>query len=323
MARPAEGLKSHVTPALAAAAVEWLGWLSAERRASDHTIASYRRDLDEFLRFLAAHLGGTPDIADLGKLTPRDLRAWLAARANRRLAASSTARALSTLRSFANRLARRELGDMPAIRIVRTPKVAKAVPKALAEDEAEILLDHVEAAEGWIARRDQALFTLLYGAGLRISEALGLNRGDAPKPDGREHTLRIVGKGNKERVVPILPQVAKTIADYVSTVPFAIAADGPLFVGVRGERLAPAVAQRALRDLRRRLNLPETTTPHALRHSFATHLMAGGTDLRTIQELLGHASLSTTQRYTKVDAARLKKIYDAAHPSARPKGARD
>jgi len=317
MARPAEGLNAPAAPALSQAASEWLVWLAAERRASPHTLAAYRRDLEDFLRFLADHLGGTPDLTDLSKLAVRDLRAWLALRAGRGLEASSTARALSTLRSFAKRLARQGTGDIPAIRIVRTPKIAKSVPKALAEHETESLLAETETDDGWIVRRDRALFTLLYGAGLRISEALDLKRRDAPKPDGKDHVLKIRGKGGKERIVPILPVVAEAIAHYLAAVPFAIAPDGTLFLGARGDRLAAAIAQRSLRALRQRLNLPDTTTPHALRHSFATHLLGSGSDLRTIQELLGHASLSTTQRYTKVDAARLKAVYSRAHPRAR------
>jgi integrase/recombinase XerC len=317
MAGFAQDLNAPAAPDLSAAASEWLVWLAAERRASPHTLAAYRRDLEDFLRFIADHLGDTPDLRNLGKLAARDLRAWLAMRAGRGLEASSTARALSTLRSFAKRLARRNTGDIPALRIVRTPKVAKSVPKALALDETETLLAASESNEGWVSRRDHALFTLLYGAGLRISEALGLARGEAPRADGNDHALKIRGKGGKERIVPILPAVSEAVAHYLAALPFAVTADGPLFVGAHGGRLAPAVAQRALRGLRRRLNLPETTTPHALRHSFATHLLAGGSDLRTIQELLGHASLSTTQRYTKVDAARLKKVHARAHPRAR------
>ena len=317
MARPAEALNAPASPALSKAAAEWLVWLAAERRASPHTLAAYRRDLEDFLRFLTDHLGDTPDLADLGKLAVRDLRAWLSLRAGRGLEATSTARALSTLRSFAKRLVRQGTGDIPAIRIVRTPKIAKSVPKALAEHETESLLAETGVDDGWIGRRDRALFTLLYGAGLRISEALDLRRRDAPKPDGKDHVLKIRGKGGKERIVPILPAVAEAIAHYLAAVPFAIATDGPLFVGARGDRLVATMAQRSLRALRQRLNLPETTTPHALRHSFATHLLGGGSDLRTIQELLGHASLSTTQRYTKVDAARLKAVYSRAHPRAR------
>jgi integrase/recombinase XerC len=322
MARPTQALTAQAftvsaAPALAEAASEWLTWLAAERRASVHTISAYRRDLQAFLTFMGGHLGGTPDLADLEKLSARDLRAWLAMRSAEKLIASSTARALSTLRSFAKRLARRGIGDISALKIVRTPKIAKAIPKALAEDETERLLDHAERGEDWIARRDYALFTLLYGAGLRIGEALSLDRGHAPKTDGKEHTLKVRGKGDKERMVPILPAVTEALAGYLNALPFAIPNDGPLFVGARGDRLAAAIAQRALRNVRRQLNLPETTTPHALRHSFATHLLAGGSDLRTIQELLGHASLSTTQRYTKVDAARLKSVYNRAHPRAR------
>jgi integrase/recombinase XerC len=243
VARTAQVLNAPAAPALAAAAGEWLGWLAAERRASPHTLAAYRRDLEQFLRFLAEHLGGTPDIGDLAKLAARDLRAWLAARAKRGLDPSSTARALSTIRSFAHRLARRGIGDLPAIRIVRTPKVGKSVPKALAEVETESLLAEMETGEDWVARRDRALFMLLYGAGLRIAEALALDRADAPRADGTDHALRIRGKGGKERVVPILPAVAEAVRDYLAAVPFAIPGDGPLFVGTRSARLVAAVAQ--------------------------------------------------------------------------------
>ena len=238
------------------------------------------------------------------------------------MARASTARTLSTLRSFFRFLERRGLASNGAIGVVRTPKVPKSVPKALTEEDALDALGAVSglAGEPWVALRDTALLAVLYGCGLRIGEALGLNRGQIPDLAAAAETtttLTVTGKGGKQRVVPVLPAVARTLADYVVACPFDPGADGPLFVGVRGKRLNAGVAQRRMREVRAKLNLPDSATPHALRHSFATHLLAGGGDLRTIQELLGHASLSTTQRYTDVDARRLSAVYDSAHPRAR------
>jgi integrase/recombinase XerC len=319
MAGPAQiiGLPGRLPldAALTAAVAEWGAWLAHERRASAHTLAAYGHDLTHFLEFLTMHAGGPLTLQTLSELRLGDFRAWLAARANQGLARSSTARALSTLRSFFKRLERRDLVHNGAIGALRTPKVPKSIPKALSEKEAlNVLVASAEmAGEPWIAKRDLALLTLLYGAGLRIGEALSLDRRDVPAGPA----LRVRGKGNKERVVPLLPIVTEAIREYLEICPFALAPDAPLFVGKRGKRLQPSQVQASLRQVRHALGLPETATPHALRHSFATHLLAGGGDLRTIQELLGHASLSTTQRYTEVNTARLAEVYADAHPRAR------
>jgi integrase/recombinase XerC len=303
-----------VEPAAAAAVADWRAWLGHERRGSAHTLDAYGRDLADFFGFLARHLGFPPGLKDLAELRRDDFRAYLADRRGRRLAPASTARALSTLRGFFRYLERNGLGANAAISQVATPRVPKSVPKALSEPEALEAIDSVAdlSDEPWIAKRDVALLTLLYGCGLRLGEALSLKRGQAPKGD----SMVIVGKGRKERIAPILPAVRSAIAEYLAACPYGLGEDDPLFVGARGQRLNPGVAQRQVRRLRGLLGLPETATPHALRHSFATHLLAGGGDLRTIQELLGHASLSTTQRYTEVDAARLIDVYAKTHPRA-------
>jgi integrase/recombinase XerC len=298
---------------------DWGAWLAHERRASTHTLAAYARDLAAFLEFAAEHEGGEPSLAVLARLQPADFRSWLARRAGQRLAKSSTARALSALRSFFRFLDRTGRVKTASLGAVRAPKVPRLVPRPLAQQDALAVVAEADdkAIAPWMAKRDTALMLLLYGAGLRIGEALGLTQREAPKTE----TLIVTGKGNKQRVVPILPAIHEAIAEYRAICPFDPAPDAPLFLGARGKRLNPGVVQRRMRSLRAALGLPETATPHALRHSFATHLLEGGGDLRTIQELLGHASLSTTQRYTGVDAARLIKVYDAAHPRAR-QGAR-
>ena len=303
--------RSDLTKAVAA----WRQWLAAERRSSVHTLDGYGRDLAAFLGFLTEHQAGEPDLAVLAGLTAGDFRAFLARRMDDGLARSSLARTMSTLRGFFKFLDRQGLVHNPAITTVKAPRPPRSVPKPLAADEAmEALATAGELHdEPWLAARDIALFTLLYGAGLRLGEALGLARRDAP----RGETMVITGKGRKQRVVPILPVVRDAIADYLRLLPFPADPTGPLFLGARGGALNPGVVQRQMRRLRLLLGLPDTATPHALRHSFATHLLAGGGDLRTIQELLGHASLSTTQRYTEVDAARLTQIYRDAHPRAK------
>jgi integrase/recombinase XerC len=301
---------------LAEAIAEWRAWLEHERRASAHTLSAYSRDLSAFLDFVTEHLGELPSLTALAGLSTADFRSWLARRAGGRLARSSTARAMSTLRSFFRFLDRTGRVKTAALKGVRTPKVPRLVPRPLAEEDALTLMgaaDDEDSQAPWIAKRDTALMLLLYGAGLRIGEALGLTQRDAPKGP----SLTVTGKGNKQRVVPILPVIAEAVAAYRDACPIEADANGPLFLGARGKRLNPGVVQRRMRTLRAQLGLPETATPHALRHSFATHLLSAGGDLRTIQELLGHASLSTTQRYTGVDAARLIKVYDAAHPRAR------
>ena len=300
---------------LAAAIEDWRRWLESERRASRHTADAYGRDLSAFLTFLGPHIGGDPSLADLDKLRPADFRSYLAHRAKVGIARSSIARGMSTLRNFFKFLERGDLVHNPAVHAIKTPRLPQAVPKALGEDDAMAAISNAGEMydEPWLAARDTALFLLLYGCGLRIGEALSLTCGDRPKGD----SFRVIGKGQKERLVPVLPVVKDAIAAYLKIRPFASDPESPLFVGKRGKALNPGVVQRQVRRLRALLGLPETATPHALRHSFATHLLAKGGDLRTIQELLGHASLSTTQRYTVVDAARLSKVYDAAHPRAR------
>ncbi|HVM80738.1 MAG TPA: tyrosine recombinase XerC [Stellaceae bacterium] len=305
-------------PDLAAAISDWQSWLQSERRASPHTLSNYGRDLAGFLDFLREHLGALPDLAALDALKPTDFRAFLAARTGAGIGRSSLARGLSTLRGFFRFLDRRGLAANAALAAVRTPKLPKTVPKPLSAEDAGLALERIAelAEEPWIGKRDLAILTLLYGCGLRLSEALGLTRAEAPLEPGM---LAVTGKGRKTRTVPVLPAVSAAIAEYLALCPYALGPKAPLFVGARGGPLNPRLVQRQMQQLRALLDLPETATPHALRHSFATHLLAGGGDLRTIQELLGHASLSTTQRYTAVDAERLIGVYDRAHPRAKAK----
>ena len=300
---------------LTAAIADWRRWLESERRASRHTADAYGRDLSAFFTFLTDHLGGEASLKDLRGLKPADFRSYLAHRAGTGVARSSIARGMSTLRNFFRFLERSDLVHNPAVKAVKTPRLPQTIPKALDEGEAMAAITTAGEMydEPWLAARDTALFLMLYGCGLRIGEALALTCGDVPKGD----TLRVTGKGRKERIVPMLPVVRDAINAYRRNCPFAPEPAAPLFVGKRGKALNPGVVQRQLRRLRAMLGLAETATPHALRHSFATHLLAKGGDLRTIQELLGHASLSTTQRYTVVDAARLAKVYEAAHPRAK------
>ena len=304
---------------LALAVETWLGRLADERRRSDHTIAAYRRDLNDFLDFLTQHRGEAADLAALGTLTVRDVRAWLARRAAEGRARTSTARALSAVRVFFRHMEREGVPVSSALSLVRAPRTPRGVPRPLTVGQAKAVVDLNGLNAGppdWIAHRDAAVLLLLYGCGLRIGEALGLDRANAPAADAKLHSLMITGKGNKQRLVPVLPVVSEAIADYLTACPHRLGPGDPLFVGVRGKRLQPRLVQQTMARLRGALGLPASATPHALRHSFATHLLAGGGDLRTIQELLGHASLSTTQRYTEVDEAGLLAAYAAAHPRA-------
>jgi integrase/recombinase XerC len=303
---------------LRAAIALWAAWLGGERRASAHTVAAYGRDLAFFLDFLTGHLGEIPGLATFGRLRPADFRAYLARRAAQ-VERASIARGLSVVRGFVRFLDRRGLSSSPALLVLRAPKLPRNVPKALTvADAAEMVDAPAGLASGpirsvWRAKRDVAVLTLLYGCGLRISEALGLKRSQAPQGD----LITITGKGQKQRVVPVLPVVREAISDYLAACPHVLAGEGPLFVGARGGPLSPRLVQRQMEALRGALGLPETATPHALRHSFATHLLGAGGDLRAIQELLGHASLSTTQRYTSVETERLLAVYESAHPRAR------
>jgi integrase/recombinase XerC len=306
-------------PDVAAEMARWLGYLGAERRMSPKTLEAYRRDVAQFLGFLNGHLGGPPTLKQIAKLTPADIRAFMAARRGDGAGNRSLMRGLAGCRSFARFLERNGKGKVAALTAVRTPKLPRTLPKPLTAKAARQMTDADlragEAREPWVLARDAAVLALLYGSGLRISEALGLTRQQAPLP-GTGDALTVTGKGNKTRMVPVLPQVAKLIAAYVALCPYELPADGPLFVGARGGPLSPRIVQLAMARLRGALGLPDSATPHALRHSFATHLLGRGGDLRAIQELLGHASLSTTQIYTAVDAERLLDVYASAHPRA-------
>ena len=307
---------------LANARAAWRDWLKSERRLAAHTLIAYEHDLAVFLDFMTTYLGSAPSLDALGKLKPAEFRAWLTERARLGLARTSTARALSSVRSFFRFLDKRGLAHNASIAVLPTPKLPRSLPKALSERDMADLLDSEPAVEraAWIDLRDSAVLLLLYGAGLRIGEALGLTKGavDGLLDDGHD-TLNITGKGDKTRLVLLLPQTLEALAAYRDACPFLSAAGSrdAFFVGARGAPLDPAIVQKRVRDIRRALGLPDSVTPHALRHSFATHLLGAGGDLRTIQELLGHASLSTTQRYTDVDAARLTAVYRAAHPRAK------
>jgi integrase/recombinase XerC len=299
---------------LAAVLPRWQDWLTVERQFSPHTVTAYVGDLTAFLGFFAGHLGHPIRLRDLAEAGLADFRAWLARRVTAGASATSRARAVSSLRNFFNWLDRAGILHNPKIGALNTPKLPRTAPKPIPVADAAALLEAAEmfVEEPWIGLRDRALFTLLYGCGLRISEALALNRDAIPLGDA----LKVLGKGKKERVVPLLPVVTEAVALYDSTCPFKGGKDAPLFVGARGKRLDPAIAQKSMRSLRVQLQLPDTATPHALRHSFATHLLGNGGDLRAIQELLGHASLSTTQRYTEVETEQLLSVYRNAHPRA-------
>ena len=305
--------------AVAAEVARWLAHLGSERRMSAKTLDAYERDVRQFLQFLAGHLGGAPSLGGLAKLGPQDVRAFMAARRAAGTSGRSLMRALAGARSFAGFLERNGKGKVGALAAVRMPKVPRTLPKPLAIAAAKRIADAELRAgdhrEPWLLARDSAVLALLYGSGLRISEALGLKRADMPAP-GQGDAITVTGKGNKQRMVPVLPQVTQLIADYVALWPHDLPADGPLFVGARGGPLSPRIVQLVMEQLRGALSLPDSATPHALRHSFATHLLARGGDLRAIQELLGHASLSTTQIYTAVDTERLLEVYRSAHPRA-------
>jgi integrase/recombinase XerC len=303
-------------PEVAALAAAWLDWLAHEKRQAPATVKAYRTDLDGFLAFCALHLGEPPGAERLTGLRAADFRAWLAERHRRGLARPSTARALAALRSFYRYLDRQHGRHNPALRALRTPRLPRRLPRPLSAGQTQQLLGAAPAARiDWIARRDAAVLLLLYGAGLRIGEALALQRAALGPAPARLRQLAITGKGGRQRLVPVLPVIAAALDDYLADCPYQEPV-GPLFLGARGKRLQAPIVRRLMQDLRRGLGLPESATPHALRHSFATHLLADGADLRTIQELLGHASLSTTQGYTGVDGERLMRLYHQAHPRA-------
>ncbi len=314
MSPAGQAARITISPALADALAAWLLAARALDGASANTIDAYRRDVAGYLGFVTRHFGDATGLAPLSRVTVSDMRAWMAAERGRGLSARSLARALSAVKGFTAWLAEREGFDPTPVLSTRSPKFKAKLPRPLSEDAARAVIDTVElqSATGWVAARDMAVVTLLYGCGLRISEALGLCGADHPLPE----VLRITGKGGKERIVPVLPAAQRAVAHYVRLCPFRPEPGQPLFRGARGGALHPRLVQKAMQAARMQLGLPATATPHALRHSFATHLLAAGGDLRAIQELLGHASLSTTQAYTAVDTARLMEVYDATHPRA-------
>lgn len=305
---------SSLSPAASNALATWLDGQKALAGAADHTITAYRGDVVEFLSFMTLHSGQSQGLKALAQITVSDMRAWMAHMRGHDVGPRSLARKLSAVKSFYRWLAEKEGYEPTAVLSTRSPKFQKKLPRPLAEDAARAMIDTVElqARDGWVAARDMAVVTVLYGCGLRISEALGLTGADAPLPA----VLRIVGKGGKERIVPVI-EAAKTAVDrYVRLCPHDLEPDAPLFKGIRGGALNPRAIQKVMEQARLQLGLPATATPHAMRHSFATHLLSAGGDLRSIQELLGHASLSTTQAYTSVDTARLMEVYDRTHPKA-------
>lgn len=303
-----------IAPQLTDALARWLDHNRALNGAADNTITAYQHDVLGFLGFMTNHHGGAQGLGPVSRVTVSDMRAWMAHERGRGVSARSLARALSAVKGFYRWLAEREGFNPTAVLSTRAPKLQRKLPRPLAEEAAEKLIDTVElqAREPWIAARDVAVVTLLYGCGLRISEALSLTGADLPIGE----TLRITGKGGKERLVPVIPAARQAVAAYAAARPSPAGATDPLFLGARGKALSPRAIQKVMSQARMQLGLPASATPHALRHSFATHLLAAGGDLRAIQELLGHASLSTTQAYTAVDTARLMEIYEKAHPRA-------
>lgn len=293
----------------------WLKAIADERRLAAKTVEAYERDTRQFLQFFAHHGGGPASLRDIRELRPSDLRAYLASRRKTGIGARTLGRDLAGIRSFLRYLEKQGLANAAGAGAIRSPKQPKSLPKPLTASQALRVVSNDEqlAEEPWISARNAAVLVLLYGCGLRISEALGLTPADIP---ANASALRITGKGNKTRLTPLIPAALEAVLQYEKLCPYHLPADQPLFRGTRGGALQPAIIQREMQKLRSALNLPDTATPHALRHSFATHLLSGGGDLRTIQELLGHASLSTTQIYTGVDSARLLDIYDRAHPRA-------
>lgn len=305
---------SLISPAARDALQAWLTTMAALQDISDNTRLAYQGDVTEFLSFMTVHFGQPNGLGALAQIATSDMRAWMAQSRANGTGPRSLARKLSAVKKFYSWLAEREGFEPTAVLSTRSPKFQKKLPRPLAPDAAKAMIETVElqSQKDWVAARDVAVVTLLYGCGLRISEALGLTGKDAPLPK----TLRIIGKGNKERIVPVLPIAQAAVDRYLALAPFPLEIGSALFRGVRGGPLNPRAIQGAMASARRQLGLPESATPHALRHSFATHLLEAGGDLRAIQELLGHASLSTTQAYTAVDTSHLMEVYERSHPKA-------
>jgi integrase/recombinase XerC len=313
MTKPEPEIEPELAPDIASVCADWFAHLTHERGASDNTVTAYERDIRQFLGFLTHHLDHSPRLDDLARLDARTVRAFLSRRRRQGATSRSLSRTLSALRMFFRWLESSGTLKNRALLSLSLPRVPHSVPKPLTVEKASAIVAATPTtARDWIEARDTAVLLLLYGAGLRISEALGLTLQDAPTP-ARE-TLRITGKGGKERLVPVLPMITAAIANYMALCPHPLERDDPLFVGEKGGPLSPRIIQLKMAALREEFDLPDTATPHALRHSFATHLLSAGADLRQIQELLGHASLSTTQIYTEVDRDRLLAVYDQAHP---------
>ena len=303
-----------ISPAARAALADWLDVQKAIKGAADNTLTAYQADVTAFLAFMTDYHGAPSGLGALARITTSDMRAWMANTRGNDVGARSLARKLSAVKSFYRWLSDREGFEPTAVLSARAPKFQKKLPRPLAPDAARAVIDTVEmqARQPWVAQRDIAVITLLYGCGLRISEALSLKGADAPLPP----VLRILGKGGKERIVPVLDAARDAVDAYLRACPYPAEPTEPLFRAVRGGALTPRPIQKVMEKTRMQLGLPATATPHALRHSFATHLLSAGGDLRSIQELLGHASLSTTQAYTAVDTARLMEVYEKTHPKA-------
>ena len=301
-----------IAPALTHALASWLDHCRALGGAAENTVKAYQSDVLGFLAFMTQHHGEAQGLGPLSKITVSDMRAWMASERTRGVGARSLARQLSAVKTFYRWLSEREGFEPTAVLSTRSPKFTKKLPRPLAEDAATAMIDTVEmqATDPWVAARDSAVVTLLYGCGLRISEALSLTGADVPLPQ----VMRITGKGGKERIVPVIDAAREAVASYLRLCPHPLEPNAPLFRGARGGPLNPRAIQKVMERSRMQLGLPATATPHAMRHSFATHLLTAGGDLRAIQELLGHASLSTTQAYTAVDTAHLMDVYNKAHP---------
>jgi integrase/recombinase XerC len=304
----------EISPAARTALASFLEHASALKDASDNTISAYRTDVIDFIAFLTTHHAEPQGLAPLARVTTSDMRSWLAHLRHDNLSPRSMARKLSAVKSFYRWLAEREGFEPTAVLSARAPKFQKKLPRPLTEDAARAMIDTVElqSTKSWQGARDAAVITLLYGCGLRISEALSLTGRDWPFGE----TLRILGKGKKERIVPVLPITRRSVETYLSLCPYPLDTDATLFRGARGGPLNPRTISKVTEKARMQLGLPSSATPHAMRHSFATHLLQAGGDLRAIQELLGHASLSTTQAYTAVDQVHLMQVYEACHPKA-------